>query len=340
MYGYIYKTTNLVNGKIYIGKHKAQQFEPEVYIGSGLLLREAINKYGIDSFVQELVEICDTRESLDEREKYWIKYYDATNNNIGYNLTFGGDGGDTLSLLNKNKLQERGSKISNKLKHHSVSESTKQKLSERAKHNWSDAEYREKMRVANDERLRNNPDINNKISSSHKKRILEMTDEERLAYSKAQSDLMKRLWSNEEYRNRQCDAHTSEEYNELMKNNYGKNKNRVYIHKIIDGSVFRKMVIKDDLDIYLQDGWELGKSSFDISDETRKKQSEARKRLNVDNGIKIRCVESNIVYFGFKDAHEKTGVSLYMIRKSVKDHIKVNGLTFEIVNTPVGGDDL
>lgn len=56
MYGYIYKTTNLVNGKIYVGQHKAAIFEPNNYMGSGKILHSAIQKYGIDAFRQELIE--------------------------------------------------------------------------------------------------------------------------------------------------------------------------------------------------------------------------------------------------------------------------------------------
>jgi hypothetical protein len=47
-YGYIYKTTNLINGKIYIGQHKGCLSSH--YIGSGKLIRWAINKYGKRNF--------------------------------------------------------------------------------------------------------------------------------------------------------------------------------------------------------------------------------------------------------------------------------------------------
>lgn len=46
MYGYIYKTTNLLNGKIYVGQHKAEKFEPDKYLGSGTIFLEALQKYG------------------------------------------------------------------------------------------------------------------------------------------------------------------------------------------------------------------------------------------------------------------------------------------------------
>ena len=55
MYGYVYKTTNLINGMIYIGQHKGEVFDTESF-GSGLLIREAFSKYGIDNFKCEVLE--------------------------------------------------------------------------------------------------------------------------------------------------------------------------------------------------------------------------------------------------------------------------------------------
>ena len=101
----VYKTTNTVNGKIYIGKDVKN--DPE-YLGSGLLLHAAIKKYGKDSFVKECVEVCDDQLKLAEREKYWIKHFDSTNRLIGYNITEGGLGGDTFSNNpNKEDIREK-----------------------------------------------------------------------------------------------------------------------------------------------------------------------------------------------------------------------------------------
>ena len=73
MYGYIYKTTNLINNKTYIGQHKAKQFEPNKYIGSGLTMLKAIKKYGKNNFKCEFLEECESKEILNQREIYWIK---------------------------------------------------------------------------------------------------------------------------------------------------------------------------------------------------------------------------------------------------------------------------
>ena len=90
---YIYKITNLINNKAYIGL-KTQSVESSVdYYGSGKLIKQAIKKYGIDNFSKEILErdIID-RDVLNEREIYWIAEYGTYDNPNHYNLTEGGGG--------------------------------------------------------------------------------------------------------------------------------------------------------------------------------------------------------------------------------------------------------
>lgn len=88
--GYIYKTTCTTNGKIYVGQRRSPRFL-EHYLGSGYSLNNAIKKYGVDSFIVEPLEFCSSASVLDEREKFWIKEFDSTNRDIGYNITDGGN---------------------------------------------------------------------------------------------------------------------------------------------------------------------------------------------------------------------------------------------------------
>lgn len=90
MFGYIYKTTNKRNGKIYIGQKKSEKFLAETYLGSGKLLRQAVLKNGRENFSVELLEKCDTSEQLNEREIYWISFFNSTDPEIGYNMSNGG----------------------------------------------------------------------------------------------------------------------------------------------------------------------------------------------------------------------------------------------------------
>ena len=90
MYGYIYKTTNLLNRKIYIGQHKSKVFDPSYY-GSGSWFRSVFKKYGKNNFTTEIIEECESPQSLNEREIYWIEHFQSRNPSIGYNLAKGGE---------------------------------------------------------------------------------------------------------------------------------------------------------------------------------------------------------------------------------------------------------
>lgn len=94
-YGFIYKTTNLINGKIYIGQ-KMYTRNNEIkdpapsYIGSGRKLKSAISKYGKENFKREILCWCLNQQALDDCEKFFIKYYNSMDEDIGYNLCEGG----------------------------------------------------------------------------------------------------------------------------------------------------------------------------------------------------------------------------------------------------------
>ena len=94
----IYKTTNIVNGKYYIGKSK---YNREEYLGSGKILLQSIKKNGKKLFIKEILEYCETDKELNIREKYWIKKLDSTNKNKGYNIQLGGQGGCTPETAQK-----------------------------------------------------------------------------------------------------------------------------------------------------------------------------------------------------------------------------------------------
>lgn len=113
MFGYIYKTTNLVNNKIYIGQKKSTTFK-ENYLGSGVNIRKAIKKYSKNNFSVELIECCDSQQQLDERERYYIDEFNSQNVEIGYNITNGGQSrfftGQHHSEESKQKMSEKAKK--------------------------------------------------------------------------------------------------------------------------------------------------------------------------------------------------------------------------------------
>ena len=113
MYGYIYKTTDLTNNKIYIGQKKSNIFLKEKYVGSGLLIKKIkakCKKDGIpleERFKVELVEWCSSRQDINIREPYWIRYYNSTDPNIGYNIAPGGADGGPLYLGHKHSEETK-----------------------------------------------------------------------------------------------------------------------------------------------------------------------------------------------------------------------------------------
>ncbi len=105
-YGYVYKITNVVNNKIYVGKRVATSFD-EQYWGGGKIIYSAIKKYGKDNFTREIIEWCDSKEHLEERERFWISKLKARDLSIGYNLAEGGEGGITYVGENPQKGRKR-----------------------------------------------------------------------------------------------------------------------------------------------------------------------------------------------------------------------------------------
>lgn len=117
MKGKIYKITNKINGKIYIGqtiKSLKERFQKHCWGTTekdkyhlNMAIKKAIKKYGKNNFTIELIEEVET-DKLDERESYWISFYDSYHK--GYNCTLGGQNGATrkckLSWAQENEVIE------------------------------------------------------------------------------------------------------------------------------------------------------------------------------------------------------------------------------------------
>lgn len=93
----IYKVVNLINKKIYIGQtelslnkrknlHKTQSLNGQ----KNTYFSHAIRKYGFNSFVFEIIDKASNLEELDEKEKFWIKFYNSRDKKLGYNIAEGG----------------------------------------------------------------------------------------------------------------------------------------------------------------------------------------------------------------------------------------------------------
>ena len=80
---FIYKTTCIPTGLIYVGQHAADTLDDK-YLGGGPFLKKEIKKYNKKNFKREILEVCQ-EEDVDQREKFWQIKLDCTNPNIGYN---------------------------------------------------------------------------------------------------------------------------------------------------------------------------------------------------------------------------------------------------------------
>jgi hypothetical protein len=91
MYFIVYKTTNLINGKIYIGKHVTKN-PYDKYLGSGKQLKDAIKKYGLKNFKKEVLFLCVDKIDMAAKEKELVTEEFCKRSDT-YNMHEGGEGG-------------------------------------------------------------------------------------------------------------------------------------------------------------------------------------------------------------------------------------------------------
>ncbi|MBR1580949.1 MAG: GIY-YIG nuclease family protein [Selenomonadaceae bacterium] len=159
----IYRITNNLNGKIYIGQtQKTLRERMAGHLCDALYVDNAIKKYGIENFTIEVVEDCETPEELNDRERYWIAFFNCIAPN-GYNLTDGGS--------NASPSDETREKISNTLKeYYEQNPEKRQEISEFQKKRFEDPEERQKAA----ERTRKsfeNPEVAAKHAESQRRRF-------------------------------------------------------------------------------------------------------------------------------------------------------------------------
>ena len=173
LFGYIYITTNTINNKKYIGQKKYCK-NHESYLGSGVLIKAAISKYGKENFQKKILEECRTREDLNKAEIKWIKAYNAVDDDMFYNLASGGEG----QIDPSQKIRE---KISHSLTGKILSEETKRKqsIAHKGEKAW---QYGEHLSEEHRKHLSenhwdckgvNNPNYGKKMSEEQKLKISE-----------------------------------------------------------------------------------------------------------------------------------------------------------------------
>lgn len=101
---YMYKITNMINSKIYIGVHSVRilNIEDDTYMGSGIRIKAAIKKYGIENFNREILEIFENSEQAFAKEKEIVNQEFVYRNDT-YNLAIGGKGGKLWDIIPWNR---------------------------------------------------------------------------------------------------------------------------------------------------------------------------------------------------------------------------------------------
>jgi len=95
IFGIIYKVTNIVNGKIYIGQTiQTLKYRRNAHLidKRNCYFHNALSKYGKKNFEWVILEHCSSKEELDEMEFHYIKQYKSNFKQYGYNMTLGGEG--------------------------------------------------------------------------------------------------------------------------------------------------------------------------------------------------------------------------------------------------------
>jgi hypothetical protein len=124
MYYTVYKITNKINNKIYVGVHKTKDLN-DGYMGSGKILKNAVEKYGIDNFVKEYIAIFDNASDMFNMESQIVNEQFVLDSKT-YNLKTGGFGG--FDYINKNKLTSYPGRLEKDLEKLKLAKKKRQEL--------------------------------------------------------------------------------------------------------------------------------------------------------------------------------------------------------------------
>lgn len=171
-YGVIYKVTNIVNNKIYIGqtinlnkrkiRHIQQSKIPKTYF------ERAINKYGEDKFIWEIICYCIDKDDLNQKEIEFINFYGGANSNLNYNSRDGGSGGklstESLEKMKKSRRVPWSKKRREACKNKPLSEEHKKKISNSIKNRYKNDPILRQKQSENAKNRKHTEKTKNKLS--------------------------------------------------------------------------------------------------------------------------------------------------------------------------------
>lgn len=191
MYHYVYKTTNNINKKYYIGAHSSNKLN-DGYLGSGEILKQSIKKHGKKNFTKEILSFFDTRQEAFEYEQKLVTESLVNDDNC-YNMCTGGLGCTIKSAEYKKKMSE-------KLKGRVFSEEHKRKISLAQtgpkNHRYGKSNSNNPKLYGPDNGMygkKHSEETKKRMSENRKKNKIQLTDGLKLAYSLACKN---KLWYN------------------------------------------------------------------------------------------------------------------------------------------------
>lgn len=185
----IYKMTNKINGKIYIGqtcKSLRKRIRDHFNDFGKSYIKYSLKKYGRDNFEVEIIDTASSKEELNQKEIYWIKQYNCRIPN-GYNICAGGEGANgyhhSEEVKNKMSLTRKGKKQSKELT---------EKIANGVKLFWSDPKNKERMKKS----MENKTPEDERIRRSERKKLFWSDPKNK----KDLSERMKAFWDDPEKR--------------------------------------------------------------------------------------------------------------------------------------------
>ena len=237
MYGYIYLTENLINGRKYIGKKASSKFLEEEYLGSGKALNVAINKYGKENFKVTMIDTAESIEELNQKEIYYIAINNAQKSEEFYNISAGGLDGGPLFKGHKH-TKESKQRIGNSVRGEKNGFYGKQHSEETRKI----MSKKRKQRITKDE-------TRAKMSKAHKGK--KFTEEHRHKISEAQKGEKGNNWG------KKLSNNTKQKISKTISN-----------QKWLNNGTINKRVPTELVPDYIQQGFVYGRLSFKKSSTT------------------------------------------------------------------------
>lgn len=289
VYGFIYITTNLINGKKYLGQKKIDEHGKwRKYLGSGIAFKQAVKKYGVENFKREIIDVASNADELNQLEEKYTIDMDCVNDRSFYNLVYGGGTvtGLKFSEVTIQRLRELASGKSNYFygkryvgelnpfygKNHTFESRRKMSLSHRGQNPWNKG----KTGIYSNETIQKMIDAKKgkPLSESHKKAIQEaQKGENHPMFGKHQSEEAKEKIRQKQLGKKATDA-TKKKMSEAQLKRFAEKPNTIKYHTrkvlcVTTGKVFES--VKDAAKYYYIS------APSDISQVCKKKRKSAGK---------------------------------------------------------------